>query len=97
MVACLIRQNRHVRLAKDTQGLIDHRSPHQPAGLAPIISVAVLVQVHKRLLHHIFRRSAVAHDGPGYCQEPSRMLPHGTLKKLVRALGGLRQPSILIQ
>ena len=55
----------------------------KPPGLTPVIAVRMLVQVHKCLLHHIFRRSTVPDDRPGYRQQPPRMQPHRSLKELV--------------
>ena len=70
----------HFWSAKYPQGLVHHRPPHQSTGLAPVVAVAMLIQVHQSLLHDILGRRPAGNDGPRDRQKPPGVLPHGPLE-----------------
>ena len=84
MIVC---HHHHARLPQQSQRLVHHRPPHQPARLPPVISRAVSIQIHHRLLHHVLGGGAIADDGAGNRQQPTRMQADRPLEKFVRRVG----------
>ena len=56
-----------------------------------VVSVAVLKQVHHRLLDHVLGRRSVPHDRPGDGQQPLRIGPHRFLEQGDRIACRLRR------